>query len=88
MAAADTYGIIIFIDLRTDFHELGGNRLKVLRDDIFQKNVAAGCCRETHERSGLNLVRNDRIRIAVELLHAADTDDVGTGALDVCAEAV
>ena len=68
--------------------QLGGDAVHVLGDDVADLDLPAAGGHSRHIGARLDLVGNDGVGAAVELLHAADLDDVGAGALDIGAHGV
>ena len=60
----------------------------MLRGDVADGNPAPGRSGGSHVGARLDLVGDDGIGYAVQILHTADLDDVGTGAADVGAHRV
>ena len=80
--------LIIFFDLTAHLHELGADALKMLRGDVADRDPASGRGGGSHIGARLDLVGNDGIGNAAQIIHAADLDNVGTGAADVGAHRV
>ena len=55
---------------------------------IFDENISLCRCRHRHKCSRLDLIRNDRILRSSQLLNTTDTDDIRSGALDICTHTV
>ena len=85
---ADADRVVVLRDGDAHLHQLRRNGFQMLRRDVLDQNVSAGRRNGGHICSGLDLVRNDRIRDALQMLDAADLDDVGAGAADVRAHRV
>ena len=60
----------------------------MLRDNILDCNITLCCHGSAHKCSRLNLIRDNRILCAMQLMHAADTDNIRTCALNIGAHAV
>ena len=84
----DADGIVVLGDLHRHFTQLGGDALHVLGDNIAHKHIAACGCHSCHVGAGLDLVGDDGIAAALQLLYATDLHRVGTGAGDVGAHGV
>ena len=81
--AAHAHRVVIFHNRHTHLHQLRRDGFQVLRRHVFHKHIAARCSRSRHVRAGFNLIRNNRIRNALQMLHAANLDNVRTGAANV-----
>ncbi len=86
--AGDADGIVVLHDGDARLDQLLRDGLQVLRDDVPDQDVALGGGGGDHIGAGLDLIRDDRVIRAVELLYAVDLDHVGAGAVDVRAEGV
>ena len=60
----------------------------MLGDDVVQRDIALGDGGGYHVAAGLDLIRDDRVVTAVQLLDAVDFDDIRTGAMYICAHHV
>ena len=74
--------------MNAHLHELGGDAVHVLGDDVLDEHLTARGGHGGHVGTGLDLVGDDAVAAAGELLHAADADGVRAGALDVRAHGV
>ena len=83
LRALDEDGVLIFLDDRTGLAQLGADAFKVLGDHVFDQHFAAGRSGCHHIGPGLDLVGDDGIGAAVQLLHAVDLDRVGACAADI-----
>ena len=94
VAAAELAGadhadrVVIFLHLDAAFEQLRGDGFQMLRDDVLDQHVAACRRRGDHIGAGFDLVGNDRIGAAVQVLHAVNLDHVGAGAADIRAHRV
>ena len=81
-------GVILLDDAHAHFQKLGGQRLHVGGDAAANGHVAMGGGSGDHQRASLDLIGNDRIGRAVEMLLTADADHIRAGALDLRAHGV
>ena len=88
LVAGDPDGVALLLDLNAHLHQLGGDAVHVLGDDVADEDTAAGGSHGGHISARLDLVGDDGIGAAVEGFHAVDLDDVGAGAHDVGAHRV
>ena len=84
----DADGIVVFGYAHAHFQQLGRQRFHVRGNAAVDGHVAAGGGGGDHEGAGFDLVGNNGVGGAVQMLHAPDADDVGAGALDARAHAV
>ena len=82
-AAADPDGVVQLLHLHPHLHQLGGDAVQVLGDDILNEHIPAGGGHGGHIGTGFDLVGDDGVGSAPELLHAPDLDDVGARPHDV-----
>ena len=85
---ADEDGFAVFLHRDAHFAEFRGDAVKVLGNDVFDQDFSPDGGGGGHVGAGLDLVGNDGVGAAVELLHAVDLDGVRTGAANVRAHGV
>ena len=83
-----TDSIIRFLYLAANLQKLCADGFQMLGNYIFNSNIALCHRCSEHERTSLNLVRNNRILRAVQLFHTLDTDNIRSCALDIRTHAV
>ena len=88
MLPSDSNGVALLLDRNAHLHQLGGDAVHVLGDDVADEDAAAGGGDCGHIGACLDLVGDDGIGAAVEGFHAVDFDDIGAGAHDVGAHGV
>ena len=88
MLCGDANRIIKFRYITADFLQFRCYRLQMLRDNIFDQKIPSGGRCSHHVCAGLNHIRNNRVICAVKRLHTANTNHIGTGALDIRTHAV
>ena len=86
--AAHEQRVVLLLDLHTHLLELGGDAVHVLGDDAAHEDLSAAGGDSRHVGARLDLIGDNGIRAAVELVHAENADGVGAGALDVRAHGV
>ena len=79
-AGHDADGIVIIDDPRTHFLQLGSDAVHVLGDHVLYQHVAACGHNGCQICTGLDLVGDDGIAAAPQLLHATDLHRIRTGA--------
>ena len=84
-AITDTFGDVPFevVNDGAHFDELGGYRLKMLRNYIVDKHIAARSGNGRHISSGFDLVRNNGVGRAAQMRHAAHLDNACACAANV-----
>ena len=82
------HGIVKLNNLTADLRELCGDCLQVLGDHIAYHHISPGCRCRTHKGARLDLVRDNGILRAVQMIHSPDTDGIRACSLDVCTHAV
>ena len=80
--------VLIFLNDRAGFAQLCRNALKVLGDDVLDKNLAAGGRRGCHIGSRLNLVGNNGIAAAVKPVNSVDLYRIRTCSANIRAHGV
>ena len=88
LGRVDDDRLIVLFDLTAHLTQLGADALEVLGRNIADSDLSAGRGGSRHISAGLDLIRDDRISHAAQIIYAADLDDVGTGAADVGAHRV
>ena len=86
--AAHEQRVVLLLDLHAHLLELGGDAVHVLGDDAAHEDLSAAGGDSRHVGARLDLIGDNGIRAAVELVHAENADGVGAGALDVRAHGV
>ena len=81
--AAYEQRVVLLFDLHTHLLKLGRDAVHVLGNDAAHEDLTAAGGDGRHVGAGFDLVGNDGVAAAVQLVHAEDTNGVGTGALDV-----
>ncbi len=81
-------GVVLLDDAHAHFQKFGSQRLHVGGDAAANGHVAMGGGSGDHQRASLDLIGNDRIGRAVEMLLTADADHIRAGALDLRAHGV
>ena len=80
--------VIKLLYVHADFFQFFCNRLKMLRNNIFYKNIALCSSSGNHKCTGFYLVRDNGVICAVKPLHASYFDNVSTCTHDICAHRV
>ena len=88
MRLARQDGILVLLDDGAGLAQLGADALEVLGDHVFDQHFAPGRGGRHHIGPGLDLVGDDGIGAAVQLLDAVDLHGVGAGSADVRAHGV
>ncbi len=60
----------------------------MLGNNILNKDIPADGCGRRHIGPGFNLIGDDAVIGAVQHIHPADFDDIGTGAADIGAHGI
>ena len=79
----NSYPVISFYNFTANFNKLCWQRLKMLRNNILNHNVAISCRCCKHKRSSFNLVRNNGIGCSMKPLHTFNSDYICTCALNI-----
>ena len=86
--SAHAQGVVGFRHARAHFQQLRRQRFHMRRNAAGQFHVAVRRRRRNHQRPRLNLVRDDGVVRAVEIVAPEDTDDIRARALDARAHRV
>ena len=81
--AAHQNGIVPLLHIYAHFQQLCSDALQMLGNDILNQNLTTSRSHGSHVGAGFDLVGDNGIASALELLHAADLDHIGTRTHDV-----
>ena len=84
----DDEGVALLFDVHAHLHELGGDAVEMLGDDVVDADLTPGGGNGGHVGARLDLVGDDGVTSALELFHAPDLDDVRPRTHDVRAHGV
>ncbi len=71
---ADEHGVALLLHLHAHLHQLGGDAVQMLGNDVVDADLAAGGGHGGHIGARLDLVGDDGVGAAPEALHALDAD--------------